>query len=174
MAALAGILIGCAGKLTGVFITVAVDAARKLHLEDCVRALRYVALLALHGCMLALQRIRSRSVLLQPECRWLESIHRVAGGAFAAFPSLGELTAMRIGLVTVGAFVEDQLLGEICSRMALHAIHLGMLPEEREFGFGMVERLIHGGCRYSSPPRCAVTRIATLLEAAAMGIGMAT
>lgn len=54
---LAGVKVGSRGELTGMLIAVAIGAMLKLDLEQCVLALGGMALVASHGCMLALQRI---------------------------------------------------------------------------------------------------------------------
>lgn len=80
-------------------------------------------------------------MLFHAEGRGFETVHTVARCAFAACP-FGKLAAMRIGLVTIHAFLEQNRLLEISAGMALHAFDSSMLTEKRELCFGMIEAFI--------------------------------
>src|SRR5712692_7688282 len=82
-------------------------------------------------------------VLFDPELCWLKSIEGVAGGAIASVGALGELPAVWVRLVAVGAFLVCDRLLEIPPRVTLAAAHLGMLAEQREMCLRVIEFCLH-------------------------------
>jgi hypothetical protein len=123
---LAAIEVGRGGKLSGMFIPVAVRALLKLHLVDRGFALGNVTLRTLQRGMPALKRICGGGVFLQAEHCRLKAIDGVTGCAFAPSCALGELSPMRIRTVAVGALLKYQRSCEVSSGVALHTIHLGV------------------------------------------------
>ena len=134
------------GELPDMLITVAVGAVLKFHLVKRLLASRKVTLRTLQGGMLAFERIRGRRVFLQAELSRSETIDAVAGCTLAPAGTLGELSPVRIGLVTVRALLKCQRLLEISPGVALHAIHFGVFAEQRKFRTGMVKCAIQSGC----------------------------
>lgn len=80
---------------------------------------------------------------------------------------------MRIGPVTIRAFVKCKRLFEIASGVALHAIHLSVSAKKGKFRLGMVERAIQRRCRDLLPSGGAVTGLAGLGKTTTVRIGMA-
>lgn len=80
---------------------------------------------------------------------------------------------MKVGPVTIRAFLKCQRLLEIASDVASHAIHLGMPAKKRKFGLGMVERSIQRGGGSLVPACGAVTRLAGLGKTTPVRIRMA-
>ena len=83
-------------ELSLVKILVAVHAFRELYLVDRRRALRNMALGALHGRVLPHQRIRSLVVIRKRKLRLLEAVHGVARFTLPAIRALRKLPVMRI------------------------------------------------------------------------------
>lgn len=96
----------------------------------------------------------------------------MAGGALAATGTLGELSLVRVRLVTIHAFLESQRFLEIAARVALGTLHAGMLPEQWILGCRVIEAFDDCLCRYFFPSAGVVTRLAALREASAMRIGV--
>ena len=80
---------------------------------------------------------------------------------------------MRIRPVTVGALLKCQCLPEIPFGVALHAVDLCMLAEQREPGPGMIKSKMQPRRRNLAPSRRAVTGLAGLRKPATVGISMA-
>src|SRR5579864_3828444 len=99
MAAFASVEIRCCGELARVPVRMTICAAFELDLEQCVFALRDVALCAFQASMSALKRICARSMFLHIERRGFPSIDVMARSALSAIGTLGELTTVRIGLM---------------------------------------------------------------------------
>ena len=127
------------GKLGLVLIAMAIHAALKLNLELGVFPLRNVALRAFERCVLTLQRILRRRVVLHREFRRLPSFDRVASSAFTTVGTLRKLSLVRIGFVAVQAFPEDERFLEIAILMTLSAANRLMFPLQREIGFRVIE-----------------------------------
>ena len=78
-------------------------------------------------------------MIYKGELRLLEAIHRVTRIASPAIRSLGELTVVRIGLVTIRAGRERDRRLEVCLAMARLACNVGVLSEQRELGLRMIK-----------------------------------
>ena len=117
------------GELAIVVIFMAIRALGEFNLVDSCSAFIDVALGALHGEVLSLQRIVGGVVIFCQERRWLERIHRMAGLALDAFRPLGKLPVVRIGQVTVCALGEGNFLLEIAALVTRPAVHRGVLAE---------------------------------------------
>ena len=173
MAAIASVEVRCRGKLPRMLIGMAIGAVREFNLEQCVFPLRDVTLSTFQASMSALQRIGAGGVFLHREGRRFPSLHGVAGGAFYAARTLGELAVMRIGLVTIHALLEYQRFFKVSVGVALGAIHGLVLAFEGKLGLGVVEALIDSGERNLLPSVCRVARLAALREASVMRVLMA-
>lgn len=80
---------------------------------------------------------------------------------------------MKIGPVTIRTLLKRQGFFEVPTGMALHTLHLGMAPKEREFRLRVVKGATQARCRNLVPARGTVTRLAGLRKAAAVGIRVA-
>src|SRR3954468_16966022 len=143
VAAVAGVEVRRGGKPSGVAIAVTIGAAVEFHFEQSVFALCNVALRALQARMPTLQRVSGRGVLLHREEGWLPTLHVVTGGALAAVRALCKLSVVGI-LVAIHTFLEGERLLEISALMSLRATYCGVLAEEGELGFRVVEALAYG------------------------------
>jgi hypothetical protein len=162
------------GKLSGVVIGVAVRAKLKSDLVDREGLfLRNVALRATQRRMLALEWIAGCRMLLQPERGRLEAIQGMTCRAFSSPAAMGELTSMRIRMVTVGALLKRQRFCEVPMSVASDTLNLGMFPDQSKFRLGMVKRPIQPRPQYLVPACCGVAGLTHLRESAAVGIGMA-
>lgn len=173
VAALTGVEVRCSGKLSRMFVTVAVSAALELDFELRILAPGNVAAGALHDGVSTLQGIRRSAMVFYCERGWLEPIHGMARGTLAAVTPLGKLAGMRIGPVTVHALLKNQRLLKISSGVALRAFDSGMFSQQRVLGLGMVEALDDRLGRDSLPAAGVVACLTALGEASAMGIGVA-
>ena len=170
VAAIAGIEIRRRRKLARMLIGVTVGTALELDLEERVLPLGHVTLRALQARVTALQRISTRCVLFHRKGRWLPSFDRVARSAFSTVSALGKLAIMRIRLVAIHAFLEDQRLFEISVRMALGAIDGGMLAFQGKLGLRMVEALVNRLQRNFLPSARVVARLAALRKVSVVWI----
>jgi hypothetical protein len=134
MAALTAVEVWRRSKLSRMLVGMAVGATLELDLELCVFAFRDVASGALHHGVSALQRIGGGSVILYSECRRLETVDGMAGSALAASRTLGKLTLVRVGLVTIRAPLKGKRLFEISARVALRTFHGRMFAQQRVLG----------------------------------------
>lgn len=169
MALVAGVEIRSSGKLIGVTVGVAIGATPKLDFINGVLALRSVALHALQPRVTALERVVGRSVFFHGEKGRLPALYVVAGRTLAAILTLDELPVVSI-LVAIRAFLEWDLLLEIAVGVALGAIDGSVLAFERVLGLGMVESLADGLKVDPLPSAGIVAGVATLGEAAVVGI----
>jgi len=119
------------GKLGGVPVAVTIRAKLKLDLIERVFPFWHMTLPALHACVAALQRIGGGRMFLDAELRRFESFEAVTGGAVAAVGAFGELPAVRIGVMAIGALCKGDRLFKVGACMALHAIHLGVFSDQR-------------------------------------------
>ena len=94
----------------------------------------------------------------------------MAFGAFAFPGTARKLAAVRIGFVARRALIKYKRLFEIPSDMARDAISRGVLSQEREFGFGVIEFEVR---RHFFPTGSAVTMFARFFELPVMDIGVA-
>jgi hypothetical protein len=174
MAVFATVYVWCFGKLSSMFIAVAVRAKVKPYLVDreCLFR-RNVALCATQRRMLALERIGGRRMLFQPERGRLEAIQGMTGRAFGSATAMGELSSMRIWMVTVGALLKRHRFREVSMSVASHTLYLGMFSDQCKFRLGMVKHPIQPRRQYLVPACCGVAGLARLREFAAVGIGMA-
>lgn len=170
MAAFAGVEVGCRGKLPRMTVDVTIGAALKLEPEQCVLSFRDMTLCTVCPCVLPLQRIRARRMLLDRVCRRLPTVHRMARNALSAVRPLSELAIVRIGLVAIHALLECPRLLEISVGVALGTIDTGMFPFQRKLGFGVVEAFVDRLERNLLPSTCAVTGLAALREAPPMRV----
>lgn len=131
--------VGRGGELSGMWISMAIGATLEADFENGAFALGQVTVIARHGGVLPLQRIRGCRVFFQAEGGGFEAIYGVAGGALPMAGPLGKLAAVGIGMVTVHALLENKRLLEIAAGVALQAIHSGMFTKKRKFCFGMIE-----------------------------------
>ena len=90
--------------------------------------------------------------------------------ALALLFSPGELAAVRIGSVAVRALRKRHGLLEVPACVALYAVHLNVLPKQRELGLGMVELFIR---RNLFPAGGGVARFAGLRKRAMMRVSVA-
>lgn len=173
VACLATIGIRRLSKLPSMLIRVTVSATLKLDFIARGLALRDMAFRARHRSMLPLQRVGGCRVLLYPESRRFKTLHGVAIPAFPAVRPLRKLPAMGIGFMAIHASLKNQRLLKVPLSMTLHTLHICMLPQQRKFRLRMIEALTQHRSRNSIPPNRAVAGLTSLLEAAAMGIGVA-
>lgn len=160
-------------KLAGMLIAVAISAMLELDLEQRVFALGSVALIALHGGVLPLQRISRRRVVFHRELSGLEALHRMAGGALAASGPLGELPVVRIGLVTINTPLEGQRLLEVSAGVALHAFNRGVLAQQGIPGLRVIEALADRSNGNLFPSSGGVAGLAALDKTSVVRIGVA-
>lgn len=139
VAALAGIEVWRGRKLFGMLVLMAVGAMIEFQFENGVTAFRDVALLTPNLHVPSRQRVCRLGVVSNGECRRFPSLHRMTGRAFAAIRPFGELPFVRIGLVTIRAFLKRDRLFEISAAVAQNAPHGCMFPEQREWSLGVVE-----------------------------------
>ena len=126
------------GELSGVHVCVALHASGGLQLVFRIFPAWLVALSALHGRVLALQRETALLVLFASVQRRLEAGFGVARHTIAPSRPAGELAFVHV-LMTIGAFfVRDRLL-EIRALVAHEAAGLGVLPVKRELGQVVIE-----------------------------------
>ena len=173
MALIALIQIGRPGKLLCMPVVVAVGTKLKLDLVECVLSLRRVTLTAFQAHVPALQRICSCRMFLDAKLGRLESVNRVTRGALAAIGSFRKLPTVRVWLMAIRALIEGDSLLEVTASVALNALHLRMLSEQRILCLRVIEILIEGGDRDFFPTRRRVAGLAGLFEAAVMDIGVA-
>lgn len=113
-------------------------------------------------------------MFLEAERRRFEAVQIVTGRALPCVITFGELTAVRIGRVAVGALGECQRFLEVALSMTEHAIHGLVLADQWIFGFGVVKALRESGGLHALPTASGVTGLAALLlEAAVMRIAVA-
>lgn len=170
VALLATVEVGSASELAFVYVLVAIDACGRLNLEYRGAAFRNMALCALHIGVLLPQRKRCGFVVSHRVLRRLKAVNRMAGFTFAPIGALQELSAVRIGLVTIGAEFERDRSLEIAAAVAGVTAHVEMLSQKWVFGLGMI-KLSHE--RALLPGSCTVAGLAALFEFAAMGIVVA-
>lgn len=173
VAALAAVQQRRGGKLPAVRVLVTIHALSELDLVSRCRARWYVTARALDFCVRALQGISAGRVVLDRELGGLEAIHRVAGFAFAAVFAFGELSAVRVRPVTVGAERECDLGFEVAAAMAFGAIHRAMLAQQGEAGLAVVELRAHSRGGELLPSGRGVARGAVFLESPVMRVVMA-
>jgi hypothetical protein len=154
-------------------VHVTIGTVLELYLEKRVFAFANVATRALHRRMPALQGIGRGRVILYGKCRGLESIDGMAGGALATTRSPGELSLVRVRLMTVHALLKGERFFEISIRVTLRTFHTGMLAQQRILSGGMIEALADRLCRHSLPSAGVVARLATLCEGSTMRIRVA-
>ena len=119
----APVVMGRTGKLPIMCVLVALRAIRELHLVNSVPAGGGMALRALDGGMLALERIPGSLMFLHAKQRRLPILDSVTFRAFALQGTVRELAVVHI-LVAVGAIRESKRLLEFASGVASRAIHL--------------------------------------------------
>ncbi len=133
VALLALVQVGRGSKLAGVTIAVTVGTELELDFIECVFSLRNVTLRALQARVSALQRIGGCHVFLNPKLRGFEAFDGMARCALSAVRSLCELSSVRIRLVAIYAFIEGDSFLEITPSVALDALYLRVLSEQRIF-----------------------------------------
>ena len=134
MAALAAIEPWGRSELALVHILVAVRAARKIQLEAGVFAGGRVATGAGHILMREDDGEASLRMLGDCEGRRTPSLNRMAALAFAAIRAMGELTVVRIGLVTIGALRVRHGSLEVAGAMTVEAGDFKVFAEQGEAG----------------------------------------
>ena len=107
-------------------VGVAVRAVEELNRVNRCPALWNMALRALQRCVLALERIGGRRMLLQPERGRPKTVDGVARGALASTFAFRELSSMRIQPMAVGTLLKDQVLPEVAFGVTLHTIYFAM------------------------------------------------
>ena len=147
-------------ELTEMGIAVAVRAPRELDLEQRGFARGYVTLRARDVSMLPDQGISRAGVLLQSEYCGLESLHGVARRALPAIGSFCKLSAVRVGMVAVGALLKSNRLLEVSAHMTRVATHVRMLAQERELRRRVIEFAGKRRGRNRLPVRRVVARLA--------------
>ena len=139
MAAFAAVQDRSGGELSRVCVFMAICALGKLDFEFRRFARRDVAGGAGNFEMCPLQRISARSMVLHGEFGRLEALNSVAGFALVAIFALGELSAVRIGAVTVGTERVRYRSFKVPAAMARGTIHSPVLAQQRKRGLGMIE-----------------------------------
>lgn len=124
---------GC--KLSCMTVSVTVGANLKLDLVERVLPFRNMTLRTLKASMAPHQGIGSGRVFLHSELGRFESFHRMAGGALPAIRSFRKLPVMRIGFVAIRTLLKNNGFLEIPLRVALYALYLRVLSEQRIFRF---------------------------------------
>ena len=142
VALLATVLVRGGGKLLVMLILMAIGASREFYFVESVLACWHVAFVAIDSCMFALESIFRRGVFLNAKQRRFPSIHIVAFGAFAFACPRHELTLVRIGGMAIDALCKCDFLFEVAGLVTLITTDLGMHPQQRVFGFRMVELLL--------------------------------
>lgn len=138
MALIAAIEVRSAYELRLVLVFVTVHALGKFQAVDRVLSLGNVTLPALQCGMFEFERIGRLGVILHGVLGRLETLHRVAGAAFAALSPPGKLSTVDVP-VTVGALLERDHLLEIAAGVALHTANYLMLAFQRVSGPGVIE-----------------------------------
>ena len=161
------------GKLSRMFIDVAVRAKLKPDLVDREASRRNVTLRARHRCMFALEWIAGHRMLFQSELGRFEPLHGMACRAFGSAGSIDELASVGIWPMTVGAFLECHPFCKVSSSVTPHTADLSMLAKQSKVSFGMVKCAIQSGRQNLVPSRCGVAGLARLRKFAAVGISMA-
>jgi hypothetical protein len=108
-------------------------------------------------------------VILHGEKGRLPALHVMTGRALAAILTLEELPIMSI-LVAIRALLERDLLLEIAVGVALSTFDGSVLALEGILGLGVVESLVDGLQADPLPSAGIVAGVATLREAAVVGI----
>jgi len=170
MALLATVLPRIAGKLALVFILVAIDAECKLDFETSVIASGNMAVGALDFCVRRHEREARFGMICRGECGWAPAGYGVAAFAAPAIGALEELAAMRIRIVAIRALSVGDGQLEIAGLVAGEARHIGVFAQERVTRLGVIEGGGEGGVL---PTGGGVAGLATLLELALVGIGVA-
>jgi hypothetical protein len=170
VASLTTVEVGGGGKLSRMLVGVAVSTALELDLEQRVFTLGDVAARALHHGVTQFEGISRCGMVLHRERGWFESIHGMAGGAFAAVAALGKLAGMWVRPVAVHALLEGQRLLEICAQVTLGTFHYGMFTQQWILGCRVIETLIDRLCRHFFPSAGVMACLAALGKASAMRI----
>lgn len=112
-------------------------------------------------------------MLFQAKCRWLETFDRMTGLTCSTVRAFRKLSTVRIGPVTVHAFLKRERLFKISSSMALRTRDCGMFSKQRELRLGVVEALTHGRYQDLFPSGRVVARLAGLHKATFVRVAMA-
>ena len=112
-------------------------------------------------------------MLFQPEGRRLEPIYTVARRALASIRTLGELTSVRIRLVTIHALLKRKRFLEIPTFVTSLALHRLVLAQQGILRLRMIETFINGLGRNLLPSRRVVASLASLRKAAMVRITVA-
>lgn len=160
-------------ELAEMRVAMAIGALCELDLVERRLARRHVTLRTRHVGMLSDQRISGIGVLLKSKGCGLETLDGVARRALAGIGTPGELPAVRIRPVAIGALLEDERLLEVSTRMAGDATHVRMFAEERELGGRVVELPRECRRRDGLPRHGVVTGLTTGCESAAVRISVA-
>lgn len=97
----------------------------------------------------------------------------MAGLALAPVFALGELSAVRIGLVAVRAERVRKRLFEVSAVMAGSAVNRAVLAEQRKRGLGMVKLRAQASSRQLFPTGSGMAGNAAFHESPMMRVGMA-
>jgi|SRR5882672_4218796 len=97
------VLVGSLCELPVMGVLVTIHALRKFDFENRIRPGGYMALAALHACVLAQERIRGCSMFLHAEQGRRPPAHRVTLRAFPFTRTSLELPLVRIGIVAIHA-----------------------------------------------------------------------
>ena len=173
VAAFAGVEVRSRRELPIVVILVAIDAARKLDLEERVFAFGDMTLGAFDGKVFSFERICGTGMIFRGKGRGFEAVHSVARRALRPAGPLGELAVMWIGLVTIHARCERDRLLEISASVAEGAIHGRVLPQQGILRLRVIEVPAHRSQRNSFPAFGGVAGLAALRETAVVRIRMA-
>jgi len=90
-------------------------------------------------------------VLLESEGGRSPAVHGVARCALPRGFALGELSAVRVGRVTVGTLRERYRLFEVALCMTTAALHRLVLADQRILGLGVVEAIGKDGIGNAFP-----------------------
>jgi hypothetical protein len=127
------------GELPLVLVSMTIDTALKFNLELRVFSFGNMTLRAFKSRMLALQRVKRGSVILDCKFGRLPTIYRVTSCALCTARAFCELPLVRVWFVTVHALSEHDRPFEITIPMTLPAVHHLMFSKQRKFRFGMIE-----------------------------------
>ena len=172
VATFAAVEIWRGSKLPLVLVFVAIGAGGELNFVQRSRTRRDVTFCTAYRRVFAKQRIRCGRMLIQPEVRGFESLHCMTARTLAVICTFHKLSAVRIRVVAVGAFLESNWLLEVGVRVAALAAYARMLPDECIGRFRVIELVAERSNGNSLPGFCVMARLACSGKATAMRIAV--
>ncbi len=161
VALLTAVQIRRARKLSAVRVLVAIHAGGELHLENCGTPGGKVTLCARDARVFGAQRKSCLAMVGDRELRGLETFDGVAAFAASAVSTLGELAAVRIGPMAIGAVLVRQRGFEVGLLVAAAARHVSVFTDQRILGRGVIEARREGR---ALPRGGVMARFASLLK----------